>query len=326
MKNIIKNISKPIKLELDQFNIFFKENLSSDVKIINSVINYMIKTKGKQYRSILCLLCSKLTNQDSNELSFLSASTVEALHVATLLHDDVVDDAEIRRGWPTINKIWKNKISILIGDYLFSKALINIAKFDDLHCINILSDISKRLSEGEIFQIEKAINKEMSEDEYIKMISDKTASLISSACYLGFYSNNKDEKLGDSINRFGEYLGIAYQIRDDIFDIVGNIDNTGKSANLDLKKNMLTLPYIYALSSLSKQDKKEFLLQIKRNISKKDINKIKDIIISSGGIKYAEDKIKYFSNLAIDELNNFPDTDYKKALVSAVEFNINRKY
>ena len=324
--SIIKNISKPIKLELEQFNMFFKENLSSEVKIINSVISYMIKTKGKQYRAILCLLCSKLTNQNPNELSFLSASTVEALHVATLLHDDVVDDAEIRRGWPTINKIWKNKISILIGDYLFSKALINIAKFDDLHCINILSNISKRLSEGEIFQIEKAINKEMSEEEYINMISDKTASLISSACYLGFYSNNKDEKLGKSIKNFGEYLGIAYQIRDDIFDIVGNIGNTGKPANLDLKKNMLTLPYIYALSDLSKQDKKEFLLQIRRNISKKDIDKIKDIIIGSGGIQYAEDKIKYFSKMAIDELGNFPDTDYKKALIDAVEFNVNRKY
>ena len=326
MKTLIENISKPISLDLINFDKFFKNNLKSEVNIINSVINYMIKTKGKQYRAILCLLCSKLMGKNPNNLSFLSASTVEALHVATLLHDDVVDDASIRRRWPTINAIWKNKISILIGDYLFSKALINISKFNDLHCINILSNISKRLSEGEIFQIEKAMNKEMSEEEYLKMISDKTASLISSACYLGFYSNNKDKTLGKSIQNFGEYLGIAYQIKDDIFDIIGNIDNTGKSSNLDLKKNMLTLPYIYSLSNLNKKDKFFFLLQIKRNISKNNIKEIKNMIIESGGIKYAMDKINYFSDMAINELNNFPDTDYKAALVSTVKFNIEREY
>jgi len=326
MNSLIKDISKPIDSDIMKFNLFFRDNLNSEVRIINSVINYIIKTKGKQYRAILCLLCSRLTKQEPNDLSFLSASTVEALHIATLLHDDVVDDATIRRGWPTINKIWKNKISILIGDYLFSKALINISKFNDLHCINILSNISQRLSEGEIFQIEKAMNKEMSEEEYLKMISDKTASLISSACYLGFYSNDKDKKLGKSVQNFGEYLGIAYQIKDDIFDIIGNIDNTGKSSNLDLKKNMLTLPYIYSLSNLNKKDKRSFLLQIKRNISKKNISEIKNMIIESGGIKYAMDKIDYFSDMAIDELSNFSDSKYKTALVGAVKFNIEREY
>ena len=326
MTSLIKDISKPIELDLMKFNNFFKDNLSSKVNIINSVINYMIKTKGKQYRAILCLLCSRLTKKEPNNLSFLSASTVEALHVATLLHDDVVDDATIRRGWPTINKIWKNKISILIGDYLFSKALINISKFNDLHCIDVLSNISKRLSEGEIFQIEKAINKEMSEEEYLKMISDKTASLISSACYLGLYSNDKDKELGQSIKSFGEYLGIAYQIKDDIFDIIGNMANTGKPTNLDLKKNMLTLPYIYSISNLNKKDKKKFLLKIKRYISKQDIKEIKNMVIESGGIKYATDKIAYFSDMAINELNNFPDTEYKTALINTVKFNLEREY
>ena len=326
MNDLMKNISKPIKMDLKKFDDFFKDNLISEVAIINSVINYVIKTKGKQYRSILCLLCSRLTKEEPNNLSFLSASTVEALHVATLLHDDVVDDATIRRGWPTINKIWKNKISILIGDYLFSKALINISQFNDLHCINILSDISKRLSEGEIFQIEKAINKEMSEKEYLKMISDKTASLISSACYLGLYSNNKDEKLGKSIQNFGEYLGIAYQIKDDIFDIIGNINDTGKPSNLDLKKNMLTLPYIHSISNLNRKDRKKFLLKIKNHISKKNIKEIKNMIVELGGIKYAMDKISYFSDMAINELNNFPNSEYKEALIVAVKFNVDREY
>ena len=326
MNNLIHKISKPIEDDLVKFNAFFKKNLSSDVNIINSVINYMIKTKGKQYRTILCLLCSRITNKEPNDLSFLSASSVEALHIATLLHDDVVDDSNIRRGWPTINKIWKNKLSILIGDYLFSKVLINISKFNDLHSIGILSDISKRLSEGEIFQIEKAINKEMSEKEYLKMISDKTASLISSACYLGFYSNNKDKVAGKKIKDFGEYLGLAYQIKDDVFDIVGNINDTGKKSNLDVKKNMLTLPYIYSISKLSNRDKKSFLLQIKKYVSKKNMEGIKNMIVDSGGIDYAMAKINHFSKMAIAELDDFPESEYKKSLISAVEFNVNRKY
>ena len=326
MKKIIKDMSKPISSDLKKFNNFLYKNLSSEVSMINSVVKYMIKTKGKQYRSILCLLCSRLESKEPNEFSFLSASTVESLHVATLLHDDVVDDATIRRGWPTINKIWKNKISILIGDYLFSKSLINISKFNDLHCIDVLSNISKRLSEGEIFQIEKAINKNMSEKEYLKMIADKTASLISASCYLGFYSNNKDKIKGQSIQNFGEYLGIAYQIKDDVFDIIGNIENTGKLSNLDLKKNMLTLPYIYSMNNLNKKDRRDFLIQIKRHISKKNINKIKNMIIESGGIEYSMKKIKEFSDMAVKELDNFPDSEYKKSLILAVNFNINRKY
>ena len=182
MKRIIEKMISPIKKDIKNFNIFLEQNLHSDVKIINTITKYLIKNRGKQFRSILCLLSSRLTGEKINELCFLSASTVEVLHVATLLHDDVVDDSNIRRGWPTVNKIWKNKLSILIGDYFFSKSLNNISKFNDLNCVNILSDISERLSEGEIMQIEKAINKSMNEEEYFKMISDKTASLISASC------------------------------------------------------------------------------------------------------------------------------------------------
>ena len=327
MSKIIKKIRQPINSDMNKFDVFLQNNLKSNVKIINSVVNYMIKTKGKQFRSILCLLSSRLLNEKPNELSFLSASTVECLHVATLLHDDVVDDADIRRGWPTINKIWKNKISILIGDYLFSKSLINIAKFQDLHCIDILSEVSKRLSEGEIFQIEKAMNKSMTENEYLKMIADKTASLISASCYLGFYSNNKEEKeLCKAIKNYGEYLGIAYQIKDDIFDVIGNIENTGKSSNLDLKKNMLTLPYIHLLEKYNRQEKKDFLIKIKKFINKNEVSKIKRMILESGGVDYSNDKIKYYSEMAINELNKFPDSVYKDSLIEAVDFNINRKY
>ena len=303
---MINKMIYPINEDFEKFNYFLEKNLHSRVNIINSITKYLIKNKGKQFRSILCLLCSRLTGEKVNELCFLSASTVEILHVATLLHDDVVDDSDIRRGWPTVNKIWKNKLSILIGDYLFSKSLTNISKFNDLNCVDILSDISKRLSEGEIMQIEKAINKNMNEKEYFKMISDKTASLISASCYLGLYSTNKDKELCSAIKDFGEYLGIAYQIKDDLFDIIGNINNTGKRSNLDLKKNMLTLPYIHALSQLNSIEKTKFLNKIKKYVSKSDISNIKKMIIDLGGIEYTENKIIEISDKAREILDKFP--------------------
>ena len=324
MKEMINKMVYPINEDFQEFNAFLEKNLHSSVNIINSITKYLIKNKGKQFRSILCLLCSRLTGDKVNRLSFLSASTVEILHVATLLHDDVVDDSDIRRGWPTVNKIWKNKLSILVGDYLFSKSLINISKFNDLNCVNILSDISERLSEGEIMQIEKAINKDMNEKEYFKMISDKTASLISASCYLGLYSTNKDKELCNAIKDFGEYLGIAYQIKDDLFDIIGNINNTGKKSNLDLKKNMLTLPYIHVLSKLNNTEKKNFLSKIKKYASKSDINNIKEMISDFGGIDYTEKRILEISDKAKKTLNKFPKSKYKDALNLAVDFNINR--
>ena len=327
MSNLIREISFPISDDIKNFNKFFKNNLnSSNVKLINSVINYLCKTKGKQFRVILCLLCSRLTNKDPNELTFLSASTSEILHVATLLHDDIVDDAEIRRGWPTINKIWKNKISLLVGDYMFSKALINITELNDFESIKLLAEISKRLSEGEISQIEYALNKNMDEDKYFQMISDKTASLISAACYLGLHSTEQDNKLGASIKKFGEFLGIAYQLKDDIFDVIGNINNTGKKSNLDLKKNMLTLPYIYSISTMNKKDKNDFLLEIRKSKSRAKINKIKKIIIENKGIVYSEEKILEYSNKAKKELDNFPESIFKNSLIKAIDFNLTRKY
>jgi len=326
VSKIISKIRKPIDSDVLVFNAILKDNLKSDVGIINSIVNYLIKTKGKQYRAVLSLLCSRLDGKEPNDLTYLSAITVEVLHVATLLHDDVVDDSDIRRGWPTINKIWKNKLSILVGDYLFSKALSNTSQFNDLNCINTLSDISKRLSEGEIMQIEKAINKDISEKEYFKMISDKTASLISAACYLGYYSNDKNEIKGESVKKFGEYLGIAYQIKDDVFDIVGNIDNTGKKSNLDLKKNMLTLPFIHCLSKLSSKEKNIFLRNIKKSSSSSDIGKIKKMVNDLGGLDYAQSKIEEFSILAKNELSIFKDSSFKDSLLLAVDFNISRKF
>ena len=324
--NAINNIKNPINEDIVFFNSMLKNNLKSNVKIINSIVGYLMKTKGKQFRAILALLCSRLNGKAPNDSTYLSAITVEILHVATLLHDDVVDESDVRRGWPTINKIWKNKLSILVGDYLFSKALHNISQFNDLNCINTLSNISKRLSEGEIMQIEKAIDKDISEEEYYKMVADKTASLISASCYLGYYSNDKDKNRGEAIKNFGEYLGIAYQIKDDVFDVVGNIDNTGKKSNLDLKKNMLTLPFIYCLSKLDSKEKSSFLKKIKKSSSKSNLSEIKAMVDKLGGLAYAQNKIEEFSDLARNELSKFEDSVFKKSLLLAVDFNCKREF
>ena len=324
MKKIIKTISKEISQELIQYDEILIESLDSDVKLINSILKYVLKYKGKQFRPILSILCSKLENEP-NANTYLSAATVEMLHVATLLHDDVVDDATIRRGWPTSNSIWKSKLSILVGDYMFSKSLNNIVKLKNLDSIEILANISNRLSKGEILQIENAINKEMSEEIYFKMIGDKTASLISASCELGYLSVNKGNKR-DNISRFGEYLGIAYQLKDDLFDVMGKLDDMGKQSNLDLKKNLLTLPYIYVLNSISSSNRKKVINKMKYHSSKNDFKKVKNLIKENGGIDYTELKINEFTNKAIDELKVFKDSKYKKMMLDLLNFNLIRTY
>jgi len=321
MKKIINHISRELKDDIVLYNEYLSNSLESKVGLINKVLRYVIKFKGKQFRPLLCILSSKLAGK-SNEMTFLSASTVEMLHVATLLHDDVVDESYLRRGWPTINKIWGNKLSILIGDYMFSKSLDNIASFNDFEHIKILSNISRRLSEGEILQIENAKTKNMSEDIYFKMISDKTASLISASCKLGYMSVLNDIKK-NNIEKFGEYLGIAYQLKDDLFDVLGKLEETGKPAMLDLKRNMLTLPYIYVLNNV--KNKNKILTKIKYFSKKDDFNNLKDLIYSNGGVEYTEKMIEQFSNKAFEELKVFNDSKYKSLLIDTIEFNRIRK-
>jgi len=322
MKKIINHIASEISEDLVLYNEYLSDSLNSKVGLINKVLKYVIKFKGKQFRPMLCILCSKL-NGNSNNMTFLSASTVEMLHVATLLHDDVVDESYLRRGWPTINKIWGNKLAILIGDYMFSKSLDNIASFNDFEHIKILSNTSKRLSEGEILQIENSKTKNMSEEIYFKMISDKTASLIGASCKLGYISVVNDEKK-DNIEKFGEYLGIAYQLKDDLFDVLGKLKDTGKPAMLDLKRNMLTLPYIYVLNNM--KNKKIILSKIKYYTKRNDFKNLKNIIYDNGGVDYTNNMIEEYSKKAYKQLEYFDDSKYKKLLIDAIDFNRGRKF
>ena len=324
MKRLLNNISKNISDDLNSYNDFLVESLDSKVSLINTVLKYVIKFKGKQFRPMLCILSAKIAGSVNNT-TFLSASTVEILHVATLLHDDVVDDSDVRRGWPTINKIWSSKLAVLIGDYMFSRSLNNISKLENFEYIKILTNLSQRLSEGEILQIENAINKNMSEDIYFKMISDKTASLISSSCKLGYISVLDDDRK-NNIEKFGEYLGIAYQLKDDLFDILGQLDQTGKPSQLDIKKNMLTLPYIHILNKVSDKKRRKVISNLKYHANRNNFNEIKSMISDNGGIDYVNEKIDEFSSKAYNELSVFQDSKYKRLLIDTIEFNSGRKF
>jgi len=324
MKKLINHISNEISDDLKEYNTYLVESIDSKVSLINKILKYVIKTKGKQFRPILCLLASRL-NGKPNDNTYLSASTVEILHVATLLHDDVVDESNIRRGWPTVNSIWKSKLAILIGDYMFSRSLNNMSQLNNLEYINILADISQRLSEGEILQIENSLNKDMSEDIYFKMIADKTASLISASCKLGYITTSHDKRK-NNIEKFGEYLGIAYQLKDDLFDVLGKLKDTGKPSQLDLKKNMLTLPYIHILTKVSNKDKKRIISNLKYYSKRNNLKEIENLISDLGGIKFTKQKIEEFSSRAYDELNHFSESKYKRLLVKTIDFNIGRKF
>ena len=323
MKKMLKTISQPIKSNLDEFDNQFNQSLNSDVKIINTVVKYIVRKKGKRLRPKLAILCAKICGE-VNSKTYKVASLLEILHVATLVHDDVVDESDLRRGWPSVGRIWKNKLSILVGDYLFSKALTNMADINSINSVKILANLASRLSQGEILQIEKALSKNIDEATYFRMISDKTASLFSASCQLGAATATKDQNKIDALSSFGEFLGQAFQIKDDLFDIVGNIGNTGKPSGYDLKKNMLTLPLIYILNQKKALEQRVFKLNLKMLLKKNKFKKIKEIITNEGGIEYAESKLLEISRLARQELEVFDDSDLKEALIMALEFNLVR--
>jgi octaprenyl-diphosphate synthase len=314
---------QPIAEYMDRFDAVYQDSLKSDVKIINTIIGYISKKKGKRLRPKLCLLSARLCGEPT-ENTFKAAALIEMIHVATLIHDDVVDDAELRRGWPSINRIWKNKLSILVGDFMFSKALSNMIHLKNFDALNILSITAERLSRGEILQIEKAIKKNMTEEVYYKMVSDKTASLFSAACELGGLTVVEDEDKGHALANFGEKFGLVFQIKDDLLDITGNIEGLGKPAGFDLKKNILTLPLIYLFKNLDHSETKAIRRQLTNHVKKSELRKIRKLIEQHGGIQFAESQIERLSGEARDELEIFPNSIYKESLISALEFNHHR--
>ncbi len=316
-------VTSPINDYIIRFEKVYTQSLHSEVKLINTIIRYISRKKGKQLRPRLCLLSAKLCGEPT-ENTYRAAALIEMIHVATLIHDDVVDDADLRRGWPSVNRVWKNKLSILVGDFMFSKALTNMIHLKDFDALDILSSTAQRLSQGEIQQIEKAIKKNMTEEVYYQMVSDKTASLFSAACKLGVMTVTEDNDKREALAKFGEKFGLVFQIKDDLLDITGNVEGLGKPAGFDLKKNILTLPLIHLFEKLDSSDSKRVKRQIRNHVKKSELKEIRMLIENHGGIQFAEKQIERLSKEAQDELNIFPDSVYKDALLAALQFNSHR--
>ncbi|HEY5393178.1 MAG TPA: polyprenyl synthetase family protein [Hanamia sp.] len=310
--------------ELATFEQKFAQSVKSQTPLLDRIMKYIIKRKGKQLRPMFVFLSAKL-HGPVNESTYRAAAMVELLHTATLVHDDVVDESLERRGFFSVNALWKNKVAVLVGDYLFSKGLLVATEAGDFNHLNILSEAVKQMSEGELLQMEKARKLNLKEDIYFEIIRNKTASLLSSACAVGAWSTSKDEKLTERMKLFGEKTGIAFQIKDDLFDY-GNED-IGKPTGNDLKEKKLTLPLIYTLNNITPAERKQIIYIIKNE--NKDQDKIKFVlqkVIEAGGINYATSKMIQYRDEALAILSKYPESDIRKGLEELVLYTTDRKY
>lgn len=324
MKTNLKQISNPIKNDLNQFNQLFKNSLKSKVGIVDIVTKYILKQKGKKIRPLLVLLSGKLIGE-VNERTFRGATLVELLHTATLVHDDVVDSAEKRRGLPSINAIWKNKIAVLMGDYLLSRGLLLSIEGKDFDFLEIITNTVKRMSEGELLQIKKTQKLNIDEETYFKIISDKTASLLSTCCEIGSTSTTSNKEDIIKMRDFGEYLGLSFQIRDDILDYVGSTNLVGKPLGADIKDKKITLPLIHSLEKASRNEKAEIIKLVKNGKKKNNIEKIIDFVKKYNGIEYAQSVAEYNANKAKELLNHFPKSESRDSLTALVNYVVERK-
>lgn len=320
----LSEIIYPIRKELDTFNEIFKASLKSKVGLVDLVTKYILKQKGKKIRPVLVLLSAGLSG-GITERAYRGAVLVEMLHTATLVHDDVVDAAEIRRGLPSINAVWKNKVAVLIGDYLLSRGLLLAVDGNDFDFLRVVTDTVKRMSEGELLQISKTRKLDLDEETYYKIISDKTASLISTCCEIGARSASDDDTITESLKTFGESLGIAFQIRDDILDYTGKTKIIGKPLGGDIKEKKITLPLIYSLKHVEKKESERIIKLIKSERKKGRIKEVIEFVLSNGGIQYAETEADKYIQIAKDSISSFPESDYKHSLMDLIDFVVSRK-
>ncbi len=320
----LSEITYLVEDELKQFNELFKKSLKSKAGLVDLVARYILRQKGKKIRPVLVLLSSKISG-GINERSYRGATLVELLHTATLVHDDVVDNAEKRRGFKSINAVFKNKVAVLMGDYLLARGLMLAVDGNDFDFLRVITNTVKRMSEGELVQINKTRKLDNDEETYFRIISDKTASLLSTCCEIGARASTKDENKINAIKEFGENLGMAFQIRDDILDYVGTTKLFGKPLGGDIKEKKLTLPLIHALKNSGNGESKKILSAIKSGGNKLDIDYIVDFVKRHNGIAYAENVSKKFAEQAINNLSIFEDTEIKSGLQSIVNFVVERK-
>ncbi len=311
---------------METFEEKFSKLMLSNVPLLNRITHYIIKRKGKQMRPMFIFLFSKLLNQGIvNEKVYRGASVIELIHTATLIHDDVVDDSKRRRGFFSINAIWKNKIAVLVGDFLLSRGMILCIENKDYDHLDIISESVKKMSEGELLQIEKSRSLDIDETVYFEIIKKKTASLISSCCKIAAVSVTKQKKIIESVSKIGENIGIAFQIKDDLFDYGKR--KIGKPRGIDIKEKKLTLPLIYTLNEVDNRKRKWIINSIKKhNRDKSRIKEIISLVKETGGLEYAIEKMNYFHKIAIEDLNKLPDNEFKSSLTEMINYVIQRDF
>lgn len=323
--NITSQIKKPIQIEMELFERKFYESMTSKVALLNRITYYIVNRKGKQMRPMFVFLVAKMLNNGRvNERTFRGACVIELIHTATLVHDDVVDDSNKRRGFFSINALWKNKIAVLVGDYLLSKGLLLSIDNDDFDLLKIISVAVREMSEGELLQIEKARRLDITEDIYYEIIRQKTATLIAACCALGAKSVNDDAVEVEKMRKFGELIGMAFQIKDDLFDY--SDEAIGKPTGIDIKEQKMTLPLIYTLNNCTEEKKAWVINSIKNhNKDKKRVKEVIEFVKKTNGLVYAENKMVEFQHEALALLNDFTDSDYKASLILMVNYVIERK-
>ena len=323
MKQKIAEIKAPIAQEIDEFEKKFRASMKSNVLLLDKIMSYIVKRKGKQMRPMFVFL-SAGTVGEIGDSTFRGAALIELLHTATLVHDDVVDDANYRRGFFSINALWKNKIAVLVGDYLYSRGLLLSVEHEEYAMLKIVSTAVKDMSEGELLQIEKARRLDITEDIYYEVVRQKTASLIASCCATGATSVDASEEVVQKMQLFGEKVGMAFQIKDDLFDY--GTKEIGKPTGIDIKEKKMTLPLIYALNNASWSERRHIinLVRKKSHISSK-VREVIDFVKQSGGIEYAVSVMERYKDEALEMLAEFPDSPYKNSLETLVSFTISRE-
>jgi octaprenyl-diphosphate synthase len=313
-----------IEHELKVFEEKFKDAVESNVSMLDRIMRYVVKRKGKQLRPMFVFLSARLCGA-VNESTYRAASLVELLHTATLVHDDVVDDSLERRGFFSVYALWKNKASVLVGDYLLAKGLLLSLDNNDFQILKFLSDAVRQMSEGELLQMEKSRSLKVDESTYFEIIRSKTASLLASACAAGIWSTSQDPDAASRMKTFGEKVGIAFQIKDDLFDYAAH--DIGKPTGNDIKEKKLTLPLIYTLNHIDKETRRKIIYIIKNeNTRKSKVNYITEIVEKTGGIQYTVDKMHEYKNEALRVLASFPESEVRSGFGDLVNFVTDRKY
>lgn len=321
----VEQIKQPIQQEMELFESKFREAMVTKVPLLNRITHYIVRRKGKQMRPMFVFLVAKMVSGGKfDDKTYRGASVIELIHTATLVHDDVVDDSNRRRGFFSINALWKNKIAVLVGDFLLSKGLLLSIDNEDFDILKLISIAVREMSEGELLQIEKARKLDITEEIYFEIIRQKTATLIAACCGIGAASVGASEDEIQKMRTFGELIGIAFQIKDDLFDYTDA--KIGKPTGIDIKEQKMTLPLIYALNKANSEERKWLLNSVKKY--HKDKKRVKEIIAfvkEKGGIEYTIDKMKNYKSKALTILNNYPDSEYKESLITMVNYVIERK-